>query len=307
MAEKVQSLLGAMIGGLVKREQGRGSRESRETRKVMCRSRLLSACLSVLLSALAIVIWRRKTSLSVRHTYTILTMTYEKRALLLQDFVAHYAECPSVESILVVWNGPVQIDTIVDTASIRATSRVPVRFRVEASPSLNNRYRPDSLLSDTDALLILDDDLRIDCGSIQRALGAFHRSRRRDIVGWFPRFAILGGPYSYLGEPRTIKRGEYNMILSGAAFVDHRRYFELYWAPGLAEMRAIVDVRSHSRLSLSPVTLARSPSRSPAHAHTRLLAAVGVELRRPALKFRGRSRWRRESVSPGPHPPRPLP
>jgi hypothetical protein len=134
--------------------------------------------------------------------------------------------------------------------STRPTS-MPRRASQSASAprenlSLNNRYRPDPHLSDIDALLILDDDLRIDCDSVQRALGAFHRSRRQDIVGWFPRFAMLGTPHSYyLGEPRTIKRGEYNLILSGAAFVDHRRYFELYWAPELAEMRAVVDVRSH--------------------------------------------------------------
>jgi hypothetical protein len=200
--------------------------------------------LALLLSAVAtVVLWYGRPTRQT--SYTILTMTYEKRGALVEGFIGHYDTCGGLDSILVVWNGP-DMESTIDTAHIHATSRVPVRFRAEGKPSLNNRYRPDPHLSDIDALLILDDDLRIDCDSVQRALGAFHRSRRQDIVGWFPRFAMLGTPHSYyLGEPRTIKRGEYNLILSGAAFVDHRRYFELYWAPELAEMRAVVDVRSH--------------------------------------------------------------
>lgn len=260
MGEKLVKLLSkTMINEVVRRQQ----RPETRKRKAMW-SRLLLSCL--LLSALVIVIWRRKPS-SVRPTYTILTMTYEKRAVLLKDFVAHYAKCPSLKSILVVWNSRTDIEATVDMAHIRATSPVPIRFRVEASPSMNNRYRPDSLLSDTDTLLILDDDLRIDCDSIKRALGAFHQSRRRDIVGWFPRFAMLGSPYSYLGEPRTIQRGEYNMILSGAAFVDHRR-FELYWAPELADMRAIVDVRFHSIAQFPNFPIAQLPNRSTTHSLT---------------------------------------
>ncbi len=216
--------------------------------------------LALLLSAVAtIVLWYGRPTRQT--SYTILTMTYEKRGAMVEGFIGHYETCGGLDSILVVWNGP-DMESTIDTAHIHATSRVPVRFRAEGKPSLNNRYRPDPHLSYIDALLILDDDLRIDCDSVQRALSAFHRSRRQDIVGWFPRFAMLGTPHSYyLGEPRTIKRGEYNLILSGAAFVDHRRYFELYWAPELAEMRAVVDVRSH--LSLGHIR--QLPTRPPAH------------------------------------------
>jgi hypothetical protein len=151
-----------------------------------------------------------------------------------------------VSSFLVVWNGG-SFDQV-DQSHIRNLSNIPVRFRVEPNASMNNRYRPDPELDTNNALLILDDDLRIDCRSIQLALRAFHRSRRRNIVGWFPRLAVLphtSGPHDassieYVGEPGSMRRNAYNMILSGAAFVS-TGWFADYSAPELAGLREIVD------------------------------------------------------------------
>ena len=172
--------------------------------------------------------------------YTIMTMTYAARASLVEDFVRHYSRCSldSLDSILVVWNGDEDsLHASVDVDQILAASHVPVRFRLEKVPSMNNRYKVDELVR-TDALLSMDDDLRLDCGSVERAFHTWQRAQD-SVVGWFPRLVTADG--SYLGEPETIQRGEYNMILSGAAIFDHKQYFPSYWAPELSEMRLMVD------------------------------------------------------------------
>ena len=222
------------------------SRLKQEVRSILRARRLgvRSRTLPIFLLVAALLVWTT-TRFQRKPTISVLTMTYSKRRALLDGFVAHFSACPSIDSIVVVWNGA-DVD-VVNTTSVRAASQVPVRFRVEPNPSMNNRYKPDPQLDS--ALLILDDDLRIDCESIQRALDEFHRSRRRNIVGWFPRFAVLPAPdndndnpssYSYIGEPGTVRRGEYNMVLSGAAVVD-TGWFELYSSSELAGLRELVD------------------------------------------------------------------
>ena len=68
------------------------------------------------------------------------------RAAPLQAFVQHYSQCASVSEIVVVWNRGVPPDPLRD---LRYNGRggtaggVPVRVRVEAANSMNNRFRPD--------------------------------------------------------------------------------------------------------------------------------------------------------------------
>lgn len=174
--------------------------------------------------------------LQIHDTFTLMTMSYLPRAGLLEGFIKAYETCPGVGEILVVWNGEQGLDKIQHLEQSRK-----VRIRVEPFPSMNNRYKPDGLIRNR-GVLSLDDDLRIPCTSLHIAFQEWKRHPER-LVGWFPRFIRTSKDRSvdYLGEPDTIRENRYNMILTGAAFIDSNVYFNRYWSPDLGHLRALVD------------------------------------------------------------------
>lgn len=132
-------------------------------------------------------------------------LTYSDRLPLLYKFVRHYSQCASVSEVLIVWNSgevcvPLGVldacelarcaiycsnDASLKIEEARPTpvgcpaqaptaqsfhSRVPVRIRVEAHNSLNNRFAPDARIH-TRAVLSLDDDIFMPCSDI----GIVHR------------------------------------------------------------------------------------------------------------------------------------
>lgn len=58
----------------------------------------------------------------------------------LQAFLGHYSRCPSVGEVVVVWNKGAPPDPLGD---LKYSGAVPLRVRVEAANSMNNRFRPD--------------------------------------------------------------------------------------------------------------------------------------------------------------------
>ncbi|KAI8103680.1 hypothetical protein M9435_005014 [Picochlorum sp. BPE23] len=171
--------------------------------------------------------------------FTLMTMSYSKRASLLDSFIQYYSQCPSVGSIIIVWNGE-GVDSI---RHLQTHSRKPpVSIRVEHKGSMNNRYRPDAHIG-TRAVLILDDDLRIPCGSIEAAFAAWRREPHR-LVGWYPRLVEVPQA-AYHGEPETMASSKYNLILTGAAFIDHTTYFKKYWSKKYAKLRDLVDKKKN--------------------------------------------------------------
>ncbi|KAI3851876.1 hypothetical protein MKW98_019875 [Papaver atlanticum] len=164
--------------------------------------------------------------------FTLLTMTYEARLWNLKMCVKHYSRCPSVKEIVVVWNkgNPPELGDF-DTV-------VPVRIRVEKQNSLNNRFRVDPLIT-TKAVLELDDDIMMSCDDIERGFRVWREHPNR-IVGFYPRL-VAGSPLRYRNERFARKRKGYNMILTGAAFIDRTKAFETYWGEEAKEGREIVD------------------------------------------------------------------
>ncbi|GAB4816089.1 hypothetical protein N2152v2_003135 [Parachlorella kessleri] len=156
--------------------------------------------------------------------FTLLTMTYSARLPTLQLFVEHYSKCPSVAEILVVWNsGPPP-----DVARDFPGTPVPVRVRVEAANSLNNRFRPDPLLT-TRGVLQLDDDTLIRCSDVELGFTAW-RLHPHALVGYYPRL-IETEPAAYLGEATVFRENTYNAVITKAAFLDAQTAFQLYWSP----------------------------------------------------------------------------
>ncbi|PIN14380.1 Acetylglucosaminyltransferase EXT2/exostosin 2 [Handroanthus impetiginosus] len=164
--------------------------------------------------------------------FTLLAMTYEARLWNLKMYVKHYSRCSSVREIVVVWNKgiPPQSDDF--------DSAVPVRIRVEKQNSLNNRFKVDPLIK-TRAVLELDDDIMMSCDDIERGFRAWREHPDR-IVGFYPRL-VNGNPLKYRGEKHARRHNGYNVILTGAAFIDSRVAFERYWSKEAAAGRALVD------------------------------------------------------------------
>ncbi|KAF6150414.1 hypothetical protein GIB67_034113 [Kingdonia uniflora] len=164
--------------------------------------------------------------------FTLVTMTYDARLWNLKMYVKHYSRCSSVKEIVVVWNKG-QPPELSDLESV-----VPVRIRVEKQNSLNNRFKLDPLIK-TRAVLELDDDIMMTCDDIERGFRVWREHPER-IVGFYPRL-IYGSPLKYRGEKYARSRGGYNMILTGAAFIDCHFAFQRYWSEEAKEGREIVD------------------------------------------------------------------
>eukprot|EP00887_Chlorella_sp_A99_P000045 scaffold16.g45.t1 len=194
--------------------------------------------------------------------FTLLVMTTAARLATLRMVLAHYARCcPSLAEVVLVWNGGPPPAPGRDLPPLC----VPLRVRVEANNSLNNRFRPDPQLK-TRAVLHMDDDILVRCSDVERGFRAW-QARPDALVGYFPRLLLPGGsessaagggggdalangagatggqPLQYLGEREVFARGAYNAILTGAAFLDAPLAAELYWGEGNAEGRAAVDRR----------------------------------------------------------------
>lgn len=164
--------------------------------------------------------------------FTLLTMTYDARLWNLKMYVSHYSRCSSVREIVVVWNKgiPPKLSDL--------DSAVPVRIRVEKENSLNNRFRIDPLIK-TRAVLELDDDIMMTCDDVERGFRVW-RQYPDHIVGFYPRL-IDGTPLKYRAEKYARRHKGYNMILTGAAFVDSKLAFERYWGEAAKQGREWVD------------------------------------------------------------------
>ena len=122
---------------------------------------------------------------------------------------------------MVVWNDGPPPDVESEFRSV-----VPVRLRVEAANRLSNRFLPDSLLR-TRAVLMLDDDTLMRCSDVERGFARW-LEQPQALVGFFPRIVRIELPG--FGERRVFKLRQYNVILTGAAFIDSEHLFPLNWS-----------------------------------------------------------------------------
>lgn len=164
--------------------------------------------------------------------FTMLTMTYEARLWNLKLYIKHYSRCASVREIVIVWNkgnppSPDEFD-----------SAVPVRICVEELNSLNNRFKVDPLIR-TRAVLELDDDIMMTCNDVEKGFKVWREHPER-IVGFYPRL-VDGSPLKYRNEKYAREKNGYNVILTGAAFMDSEYAFKKYWSEEARKGRDFVD------------------------------------------------------------------
>jgi Glycosyl transferase family 64 domain len=186
--------------------------------------------------------------------FTLLVMSYESRRSLLEGYIRNYQQCPSVGEILVVWNQQQQEMTSINRTTLLSLppppdplkdfpwATVPIRVRAHSNNSLTNRYYPDDQLRFR-GVLSLDDDLRIPCIDIERAFARW-RTSPSSLTGFVPRLAEVSVNPRYQTEQESIAKGWYNLILTGAAFIDSRAAFAAYWnkdSKPMQEARNVVD------------------------------------------------------------------
>ncbi|KAL9997445.1 putative hexosyltransferase [Helianthus debilis subsp. tardiflorus] len=92
----------------------------------------------------------------------------------------------------------------------------------------------------TRAVLELDDDIIMSCEHIERGFKVWRENPNR-LVGFYPRLVSGPGPLEYRGEKHARKFNGYNMILTGAAFMDNRVAFGRYWSEEAKAGREVVD------------------------------------------------------------------
>jgi len=200
--------------------------------------------------------------------FTIVVMSYEARMLTLKAFVPHYSRCASVAEILIVWNKGLPPDVGV------FNSQVPVRIRVEGSNSINNRFKPDARIT-TRGVLQLDDDILMPCSDLERGFARWREHPER-VTGYYPRL-LEGDPPGYqckVCEKHTYQTGHYNIILTGAAFIDGAATAELYYSDAMQQARDYVDANTNCEDLLMNYMMA---------AH--LKGKQHVEWVRPSMRF----------------------
>lgn len=168
--------------------------------------------------------------------YAILMNTW-KRYDLLKESIAHYAKCPGLDSIHLVWSEP---DPPSDSLQIflqyiiRKNSRngrqVELKFDINTEDSLNNRFKEIKDLK-ADAVFSIDDDIIFPCHSVKFAFDVW-RSAPDQMVGFVPRKVCVESKegkdyYSYCGWWSVWWTGTYSMVLSKASFF-HKKYLRLY-------------------------------------------------------------------------------
>ena len=166
---------------------------------------------------------------------TVMVMSFALREDTLHSLVEHYARCPSVAQVLVVWNDQ-------SPPEIGFSAKVPVRVRYEKDESLNNRFRPDPLIS-TRAVLSLDYGMLMRCRDVEAGFAEW-RKHPEDIVGYHPRL-LSSSPAVYRSEWETLAAEKYNAMLTGAAFIDSDRWFKTYWDDKYARAREIVNKKAN--------------------------------------------------------------
>lgn len=169
--------------------------------------------------------------------FSVVINTYKRHDQLV-DALQHYAEnCgrrSGVGRIYVIWAEsptPPDPESFFQNRLRNAENRSPVEF-IAVKNSLNSRFLPIDGLP-TQAVFMVDDDVRVDCFSLHLGFEAF-RAYPDSTVGFYPRLASppRGQTTGYIEHtwPIVYLQQKTNFILTKACFL-HQRFLSAYSAP----------------------------------------------------------------------------
>ncbi|KAL2539896.1 Glycosyltransferase family 64 protein C4 [Abeliophyllum distichum] len=172
-----------------------------------------------------------------RKKYALLINTWKRNDLLKQS-ISHYASCPGLDSIYIVWSEPdPPSDSLIKFLNHVLLSdsidgrEISLKFNVNKEDSLNNRFKEIKDLK-TDAVFSIDDDVIFPCTSVEFAFSVW-QTAPDTMVGFVPRLhwddrsKVNQDNYVYRGWWSVWWTGTYSMVLSKAAFF-HKKYLNLY-------------------------------------------------------------------------------
>ncbi|TGZ69738.1 hypothetical protein CRM22_003564 [Opisthorchis felineus] len=143
--------------------------------------------------------------------FTALILYYNRFKVLVKTLFAMQG-LPFLQSIIIVWNNPIGPDEFVHWPHLQ----IPIKVFQATKNSLNNRFLPLDLIL-TDAVLLLDDDVKLSKEEIELGFNAWRENPDR-IVGHPERghrFDPKEKKWVYNAAPAE----KYSMILTGAAFL----------------------------------------------------------------------------------------
>ena len=193
-------------------------------------------------------------------TYAVVINTY-RRPQMLRECVLHYVDrCGKqfgISQVFVLWAD--QETTTPDLQFFFGSdqegnddtlrNRPTLQFVKSPKDSLNSRFLPIPDLS-TDALFMVDDDLKVSCESLQLGFFAW-RSFQNSLVGYYPRLGSSAvrkdnsamDTMTYHNWPEVFFHQRFNLILTKASFL-HKKYLELYSSSlHPSEIKDYVDAR----------------------------------------------------------------
>eukprot|EP00003_Mantamonas_plastica_P022404 TRINITY_DN379_c0_g2_i1.p1 TRINITY_DN379_c0_g2~~TRINITY_DN379_c0_g2_i1.p1 ORF type:complete len:357 (-),score=73.81 TRINITY_DN379_c0_g2_i1:32-1102(-) len=189
--------------------------------------------------------------------FTVFILNYDRDALA-KRLVKHYAKSERVDRILLSWNN---LERTPPSPSYFEAGSKPFFIVREARNTLNNRFRPNSLIQ-TDCVFNVDDDIEIPIDDLEFAFSIWQQHRDQ-LIGYYPRghsqYPTYPDPcaskpdgkwhYSqncytegtsgdavYLGK----KPAEFSIVLDSAIFM-HRLYNDMYTNELPQRARDLVD------------------------------------------------------------------
>lgn len=180
------------------------------------------------------------TSSSTEMYFAVAINTY-RRPDMLREAVQHYAETcgreTGVSQVFVIWAEQTShipsSDSFFDNhlRGQTVSNRSSVYVLKKEKDSLNSRFEPIPQL-ETDAVFMVDDDLRVACPSLRNAFQAW-KAHPDSMVGYYPRLASPPRGESsskqlvYHTWPVVFWKQSFNLVLTKASFL-HSKYLELY-------------------------------------------------------------------------------
>lgn len=160
---------------------------------------------------------------NVVNKFSVIIGTWDRIALL-RKIILHYQKSRLVHKIYVTWHNPANRPPEDFLRLVRR--KPPVEILSQKYDSLNNRFNPIANL-ETKAVLIADDDIRVDINDMEYAFEVW-KMRHQSLVGVFPRYHQFhphNNTYTYeLRSPE--KPRSYSIMLTKFMFMSSEYLYD---------------------------------------------------------------------------------
>ena len=170
-----------------------------------------------------------------------------RRAKTAIDAITFYAKCPAVAEVHVLWQDvESEIPSEFNDVKQQVKPFCSVFVHKFRQNSLNNRFLP-VVSSGIDAVLSVDDDIRLACRDLHLSYEVWHASQN-SLVGFVPRihsfYKARDGSVKYIYNCfwKVWFTGEYSMVLTKVAMF-HKKFLTLYTNYMPNEIKEHVDLK----------------------------------------------------------------